>query len=398
MTSQLKTNIKFAAFMFIAYSCLSVMFSYIVVYLEWIGAESSTIGLIIAASSAANVLGQVVYGYLGDYVVTIKKILFCCITVSFILTFFLPFLSDYFVIFVMIYLIACLAGKPITSLLSSYTAKAGNAFGVNYSAVRAFGSVGYGVSALVIGRVIIRFGYDFMFYIHSGLLVAAFLMLTLIPEIPIAERKKGSDEQMNMLKAIKTLFKIPEYFIFIISCFIGLLGVWSCLALVPLLVTSIGRDSSFLGVVLFLGSIIEVPMFFLYVYVIKLANVKTLIAAALIMFIIRLLSVAIFFSDASVIFSQMLMGIGFSIFVASYIEYIRKIIPSELTATAIGVTEAMTGAVANIVGMLAAGFIVSAFGIRFLFLLAGISAVIGLLIFVIGNYMLSKKGLLIDGQ
>jgi len=367
------------------------MFSYIVVYLEWMGTPSSTLGLIIATSSAANVLGQVVYGYLGDYVVTIKKILFCLITITFILTFFLPFLSGYFTAFVAVYLIACLAGKPITSLLSSYTAKAGNTLNVNYSVVRAFGSVGYGVSALVIGRAIIHFGYNSMFYIHSGLLIAAFLILTLLPEIPIAKREKGTGEKMNIVQAIKTLLKIPEYTVFIVSCFIGLLGVWSCLALIPVLVTSIGQDSSFLGIVLFVGSIIEVPMFFMYVYVIRLAKVKTLIAIALILFIVRLLLVAIFFSPASVIFSQITMGIGFSIFVASYIEYIRKIIPIDLTATAIGVTEAMTGAVANIFGMLIAGFIVGSFGIRFLFLLAGISAIIGLILFVGGNVIIYKR-------
>lgn len=391
ISDQAKTNMKFAAFMFITYSCLSVMFSYIVVYLEWMGTPSSTLGLIIATSSAANVLGQVVYGYLGDYVVTIKKILFCLITITFILTFFLPFLSGYFTAFVAVYLIACLAGKPITSLLSSYTAKAGNTLNVNYSVVRAFGSVGYGVSALVIGRAIIHFGYNSMFYIHSGLLIAAFLILTLLPEIPIAKREKGTGEKMNIVQAIKTLLKIPEYTVFIVSCFIGLLGVWSCLALIPVLVTSIGQDSSFLGIVLFVGSIIEVPMFFMYVYVIRLAKVKTLIAIALILFIVRLLLVAIFFSPASVIFSQITMGIGFSIFVASYIEYIRKIIPIDLTATAIGVTEAMTGAVANIFGMLIAGFIVGSFGIRFLFLLAGISAIIGLILFVGGNVIIYKR-------
>ena len=396
MTPQTKTNIKFAAFMFIAFSCVSVMFSYIVVYFEWLGTDSTTLGLILAASSAANVLGQVIYGYLGDYVIAIKKILFCCITAAFALTFFLPFLKDYFVIFVAVYLMACLAEKPITSLLSSYTAKAGNVYGVNYSVVRAFGSVGYGVSALVVGRVILRFGYDYMFYVHSGILIAAFLMLTLLPEIPVAEKKADSEERMSMFKAVQTLFKIPEYAIFIISCFIGLIGVWSCLALVPLLVTSIGRDSSFLGIVLFLGAIIEVPMFFMYVHVTRLAKVRTLIATAMILFIIRLLSVAIFFSGASVILSQMLMGVGFSIFVASYIEYIRKIIPPDLTATAIGVTESMTGAFANIVGMLIAGFVVSAFGIRFLFLFAGIGAALGLTIFALGNYVLSRKGLLKD--
>ena len=396
MTPQTKTNIKFAAFMFIAFSCVSVMFAYIVVYFEWLGTDSATLGLIIAAGSAANVLGQVVYGYLGDYVITIKKILFGCITAAFVLTLFLPFLKDYFVIFVAVYLFACLAEKPMSSLLSSYTAKAGNVYGVNYSVVRAFGSIGYGVSALVIGRIIQQFGYDYMFYVHSGMLVAAFLMLTLLPEIPVAEKKKSSEERMNIFKAIRTLFKIPEYTVFIVSCFICLIGVWSCLALVPLLVTGIGRDSSFLGMVLFLGAIIEAPMFFMYVHVTRLAKVRTLIAAAMILFIIRLLSVAIFFSGASVIFSQMLMGIGFSVFVASYIEYIRKIIPAELTATAIGVTESMTGAFANIAGMLIAGFVVSAFGIRFLFLVAGIGAVLGLTIFLLGNYTLSRKGLLKD--
>ena len=396
MTPQIKTNIKFAAFMFIVFSCVSVMFAYIVVYFEWLGTDSATIGIILASASAANVLGQVVYGYLGDYVITIKKILFCCISVAFVLTFFLPFLKDYFVIFVAVYLIACIAEKPMTSLLSSYTAKAGNAYGVNYSVVRAFGSIGYGVSALVIGRIIQQFGYDYMFYIHSGMLVAAFLMLTLLPEIPVAEKKTGSEKRMNIFKAIRTLFKIPEYAVFIVSCFICLLGLWSSLAFVPLLVTGIGRDSSFLGIAMFIAAVIEAPMFFMYVHVIRLAKVRTLIAVAMILFIIRLLSIAIFFSGASVIFSQMLMGIGFSIFVASYIEYIRQIIPEELTATAIGVTESMTGSFANIAGMLMAGFVVNAFGIRFLFLFAGIGATLGLTIFVLGNYVLYRKGLLKD--
>ncbi len=385
-----KENALFGGLQFLLLSSLCAILSFIVMYFEYIGVDSGTIGIILAVSAIVNIFVQTFLGYLSDYVVPVRKILIVCTIATLALSAALPFLNNLFWVFTILYLLSCVTERPFVALTDSFVTKRAATSGtLNYGVARAAGSIGFALSALLVGKLISSFGHDSIFYYHTFVLLLQLVLLFVLPDVKVAEKKKGSKET-SFFTSAKKLFKIPQFTIFLLAGTIAFIGIFGVHTFLPTLVQTAGGDSTYVGMMFFTNAMIEVPLFFSYGYVSKLMSSKKLITLGLALFLIKHIVVAAFFSRQGIFFGQIIMGFGYSIFLASGIAYIQSIVPKELTSTAIALFVSGFNGISAVLGTTLAGFVIDEFGVIVVNVLAGGCCVVGILLMLAEGFFKGK--------
>jgi PPP family 3-phenylpropionic acid transporter len=282
-------------------------------------------------------------------------------------------------VFGLLYLLGVFAFDAMNPLMNALNVSyMTSGYTINYGLSRGMGSLAYAVAALGIGKIMAKFGADWMIWISLGLLVINAAMAMSYPSLisEAGEKKKDKD-----CCAIPVFFR--RYKWYCISLLgIMLLGMFHAMTENYLIeiVAPLGGDSGTVGVALFIATAVEAVILVYFDKVRGRISDNWLLKLAGISFVLKSVLFVAASSVATIYVIQVLQGTSYTFLVPTLMYYANnKIRPADMVKGQAFVTASYTLGCAA--GNFTGGQLLSAFGIRAL-LLAGVAmAVAGTVVF-----------------
>ena len=281
--------------------------------------------------------------------------------------------------FGLLYLLGVFAFDAMNPLMNALNVSyMTNGYSINYGLSRGLGSLAYAFAALVIGKIMARFGADWMVWISLGLLAVNGFMTVTYPSLTVSVSEK---KQNTECCSIPVFFR--RYRWYCVSLLgVMLLGMFHAMTENYLIeiVTPLGGDSGTVGVALFVATAIEALVLVYFDKVRGKISDNWLLKLAGISFVLK----AVLFLAASNVMTiyiiQLIQATSYTFLSPTQMYYANnKISPADMVKGQAFITASYTLGCAA--GNFAGGLLISALGIRAM-LLAGVAmAVAGTAVF-----------------
>lgn len=373
---------------FLSWATVGAFTPFIVIFLMARNISTVSIGIILMLNSVATLVGQPIWGMLSDKFRSIKKVYLFCITVSTVLILLLPLIKNEAGIFIFMPLISfffCCVGP----LLDSWTIHSTKNSGKSYGAYRLWGSIGYSVISIIIGKLINFAFVNIIFVVYAILSIITLVAITLFYQY-----KDEEDGIMKRVLSIKDLqvgrlAKNYYYMTFVVLACIMYITWNSFYNFLPALIKQVGGDDGLYGIAQAVSAFSEVPILLFSSRLAKKFKPQVLILFGMLVFVLRLFLYSIAWSPDIIIFVQAFNGLSFAMFLSGSIYYIDSLTPPELKATAQTVAPAVYGGLSGIIGNAMSGKLIEMYGIPFVCRTGGMIAAAVFILFL-GTLLLGK--------
>lgn len=379
--------IRLAGFYFILYSSFAVVLMFLPLYLQFQGLSTGRIGLIMAVGSVMAVVGQPVWGYISDKMNSTKKVLLFVMVCALFLSFLFFSVSSFFpLLFLftlfMFFMTSC---GPLTDSMAMQYA---NQYNKNYGALRSFGSIGVGTSALGLGALIGAVGIQYLGWMYAAIMIVAIPFVLLVDE---SGREKTSYHPSISLVSIKTLIKNKKYIWIVIMSFLIFTPHKMNDSLFTIYMSELGALEQQIGLAWMLATFSSVPIFALTGYLIKRYQEMTLLLIAALLFSVRWFMYGFWDSPQILTYLQILQGVTFPLYFVTVFHYVTKLIPKELVATGQLIFIAATIGLGGLLGNAGGGWYMEYFTPQATYQLAGFFSLAGALLILVTILHSAKK-------
>jgi PPP family 3-phenylpropionic acid transporter len=242
-----------------------------------------------------------------------------------------------------------------------------------YGRVRLGGTLGWGITALVIGTLIQAYGLRVAFWGY-----AALMSLALIVSQGFSFGK--SSGSVSLRSGARTLLSNRRWMIFLgmaFACGIGFTSINNYL--LPYM-KELGANETMMGVALSIATLAELPVLYFSSHLIKRLKTRGMLALSMIFTVARLLLYAATASPVGVLIVQLINGLTFPIFWVAGVSYADEIAPTGMSATAQGLLGVVVFGFGSAVGGLIGGILLENLGGRSMYLIIGVIVSVGLAI------------------
>lgn len=352
---------------------LSVIGMY-TMYIAEIGFTKKQISIAVTIFTLSSFVGQNFLGYLADRLKCIKKLLILSNIVGIIVSIALNFSDKSWFMGILISLWGFfLSGTvPLSEAWYLGVLKA-NGDDKEFGAIRGMGSIGYGLSGILIGLLLTQYGWKiYSWYITISTCITLLIILLIDEENDGASIQKenvsvkGALEQIIKTKPLRSVVIIVFVYSFVLKGIYSYLGV---------LVMDFGGGPLSLGFAYFFDAAPELITFTLTTRLLSKYQNKDLIFAAFIMQIIRLALILVFNSPIAIIVLGTLSGFAFGLLATAYKTFIYEVAPDKYKVSCLSLSESIIG----LSGVISA----PVFGFLFVKFDGHIAIAIGLFIYIV---------------
>lgn len=419
----LKFNKKFHDFrvlQFLTWSVVGTFGPFIVLMLLYRNVSTVMIGTILMMNSGFSLLSQPLLGALSDKFRSVRKVYLLCLAMSIILMAFIPFVNNVNWFYILVPGFSFFFGS-FGALLDSWTiqgvkGKKGKSFGY----YRLWGSLGFSVMAVVVGKIIGITSIGVIYPIYISLAILDFFFILNFSEGSVAdevsneemdhEKSRGNNidksgdlsKDMSEGKAplsfrdmdIGRLFKNYDYVTFLVFVgvlFMSLTSIWSFL---PMLMKEVGATDAQVGLAQSIGAATEVPVLYFSGYLVRRFKPIAILLTSTIVFILRLFLLSFAGSATVILLTQTMHGFSYGLFLTGFVYYVDAMSPPELKATAQTIATAIFTGFGGMIGNLLGGNIIKIYSINHLYSISGFAALGIMTAFIISliiGRMLKKK-------
>jgi len=337
-------------------------------YIAEIGFSTKEISLTVTIFIFSALIGQNLFGYLADRFKCVKKILLFSISVGIIVTIVLNFSEQTWFIITLISLwgFFLYGTVPLSEAWYIEVLKA-NGDQNEFGKIRGIGSIGYGISGIILGLILQRFGWGtYKWYILISTCVILLVVLLMHESKEVVFYKgngghKGDNGNISFKEALKQIMKIKPLRTIIIIVFIYsfvLKGIYSYLGV---LVADFGGGPLSLGFAYFFDASPEIITFVLTSRLLSRYRSKDLIFVAFILQIIRLSLILVFNSPLSIILLGALSGFAYGLLATAYKTYIYEVAPDKYKISCLSLSESIIG-LSGVISAPIYGFLIIKFG------------------------------------
>lgn len=342
--SSTRFPLRFFMLYMLFYSGQAIYNTYINLYLDGIGWGTAQIGMAVSISTTFVLVAQILWGIASDRAKTKNTVLLLLYAASSgIALLFYANTGFGFVLVVMT--LFCIFFNPIVPLQDNYMLEALEGGRWDYGQVRIGGTIGYCVTVLFIGFVL-QNEYRRIFVMVSAVVAICFVMAAGLPKVAGHRGKAKKTPYREILKNKRLLGMVA----FNLAFSMGLNFYYS---FYPIYFTSLGGDSSKVGLLMFACAVAEIPALLLINRVVKkigLAGTLVLAGAAT---SIRWFLLYVLRDPGLIIAANLLHGIGYTGFSYCIITYINATVPKDLCAT----TQTVNALIGNVVSRVIFGYV-----------------------------------------
>lgn len=360
---------------------LSVIGMY-TMYIAEIGFTKKQISIAVTIFTLSSFVGQNFLGYLADRLKCIKKLLILSNIVGIFVSIALNFSDKIWFMGILISLWGFfLSGTvPLSEAWYLGVLKA-NGDDKEFGAIRGMGSIGYGLSGILIGLLLTQYGWEiYSWYITISTCITLLIILLIDEENDGASIQK---ENVSVRGALEQIIKIRPLRSVVIIVFVYsfvLRGIYSYLGV---LVMDFGGGPLSLGFAYFFDATPELITFTLTTRLLSKYQNKDLIFAAFIIQIIRLSSILVFNSPIAIIVLGTLSGFAFGLLATAYKTFIYEVAPDKYKVSCLSLSESIIG----LSGVISA----PVFGFLFVKFDGHIAIAIGLSIYILMTIILGIR-------
>ena len=351
---------------FLYFGVMGVFLPFFNLYCYHLGFSGFQIGVLSGIRSVALVVFPLFWGLVADRFHARRSIYIGCNLVSSLIWAFLLFTADFRAMVVIIALYGVFYA-PIISFLEAFTMDALGDDKKSYGRLRAYGSISFILTVLVLGRILDITGVGIIVaLILAGSLVQAAASFR-IPDVQVKKRKTDGT-------SLKIFFR-PKVLIFLTCAFLMLVSHGTYYGFYSIHLETLGLGKTFIGFSWALASTAEILVM---IKSDKLFEKFSLERVLIFSFVIAAVRWIILYTTASpviILFSQILHAVTYGTFHMASILYIDRLTPDASKTMGQAVNNAVTYGLGLVIGFLFSGVLYESLGAHNLF---GISSLIAL--------------------
>jgi len=371
-------------FFYIAYASYLPFLSY------WFvedGLSTQQIGFIFSIGPLVGLLMQPVWGMLIDYYGNAKLVLIGSMGVTPWIMLSYRFADHNFAMYVLISIVLAVFASATLPVVDAVTVRFAKKHSLSYGAIRVVGSVSFGLSVAVFGKMYDKYGLSLLFQMYLiAMLIMCFLSFFIETDYRTKRVTVGASEgrRSNMFVDMFPLLKHRSFLLFLIPVFAAAIGPQLNNAFYSVYISHFGGEASGrIGILYTISSIAEIPVFLFSGWIIhRLGYIKTLVFVSL-AGAVRWLVLALEPPFEILMANQVLSGITYALFLATGINYAYDHSPQHTKTTAHSLFIVVYTNIAGIAASNIGGWVINVGGYGWLFGGAAVLSVIGAVGFLV---------------
>ena len=367
---------------------------YQTLYLQENGMTTSDIGMLNAVTSVVAIFASTFWGVISDKINSIKKTMIANFLFLIVFTLFLPLLPTEAKYSTVMFIIYCsmltFARSPSFTLMDNISIRNCTSSGLNYGAIRSFGSLTYTVGSILVAAVMSIISVKNTFVISALMMIPTllFLLMCTDPKVVLTKKKAGPDKE-----SIKKLFKSYYYVTFLVFALLFFIPRAGEFAFLTYFMEDYNIPLDNVGLIMAIRAGLEIPFLFFINAIRKKIHLKHLIIISAVCVAVECLGFGLLARDfASVLVFSAFFGLGNGIFIGVISVYLFRLAPEELKATAQSIYASVTS-ISSILGNLLGGFAYEMFGGSTFYIILGSTVVLSCIVLWLTTYIGKRKGL-----
>jgi PPP family 3-phenylpropionic acid transporter len=367
---------------FFQYAAIGIYFTFLNIYYKETGLTSTQIGLISMAASVVGMGGSFLWGYASDRTGRPNRLIAFGALGGLLVAQCNPLvrtlnLANPFWFYVLIASAATLmTSAPGTLLDSTSIAMLGDQ-SKDYGRYRLAGSVGYILTTITAGYVLDRAGLFWIFPGYALMMLILGLSALRLPRRTVRLASAGWAKIGEMLRR-------PALLLLAVTVFLLWIAYNSSIMFFGVALKSLGANNALVSYGYVIGAVVEIPFMALSGRLIQRFGPVRLLWFAILLQVIRFFLLSRMTDPAWAVAINLLNGPGFVLFYNSVLNYISRLAPPSLLATAQGFF-ASIASLAGILSSLISGLLLDGFGANGLFLVLSGICLAALLVFGLGT-------------
>lgn len=362
------------------FAAIGALVPFFNIYLQGRGLSGTEIGLLGSLGPLVALASNPFWGGLADRYQIHQKVLIVCVLGAGLLS--LPFIWLYgfwpilFVLLLMIFF-----RVPIPPLLDSTVMTMLSRNGASYGRQRLFGSIGFLLTSLGLGRLMGQDDLSLIFWTHGALLAIACTFLSF--HLPF--ERQPHEQNVSMWRGLRSLAGERSYVsLLLLAIFMGF-GSACFTNFVGLRLISLGGDNSQVGLGFALNALTEIPVMFLGARLMSRFGTNKLIVVAVAGLATVHICAGLAPTATTLMFVMPMVGIFTGAYWISIVVFASQSAPAHLRATGQSLVGAAQGGIGFAVGGITAGILWDQFGGTVVLVTGGVSLLIGCAIFLLGQ-------------
>jgi len=357
-------NLRFCALQAAYWAAYCSVYAFWVNILTVNGYDSVLCGVVLTAATVGSICVQFVLGYVADTYLPAKRMLLVLMGAAALVSIPMPLAMGKSAPVVVVSLVgmSLLDYSLYTSIDVWVVASMEKHPEVNFSFVRAGGSIGYAVTGAVLGAVVSRLGVNLLFWIHSALLGISMLLCLSIEEVPCLNSRRvsrGGTGGLSLPGVIKLLLGNKPYMMLILLVTLMQFSFRPTLSYLYLILRQAGGGSFHLGAALLIGSGLEALALGVgHRLVSGGMRLREILAIAMLAGTVRMFTLLIPMNVWAIIALQIFEAMAYGCYLCVFTEYISKVTPRGVSATATTIATAVTAALGTVPGNLLGGVVI----------------------------------------
>ncbi|MFW5992452.1 MAG: MFS transporter [Halanaerobiaceae bacterium] len=376
-------RMKFSLLQLFLYGAHATFGAYVVYFLTDKGYTNTQIGLIMSVNTLMELLGQPVMGYISDLKESNKLVFISAMAILIIVI--LPFQLYTF----SLVLVAMGMGMfgflwaPQASILDSWILESPPRIADNYGFIRAFGSIGFALTVVAMGKLTSIYNWNVVFYGFAILAGFCIMVAFYTRDRQVAGTAKGQGQSASDYEESATtpdrenieanrrrpyiLFKNREFVFLLIISVCMFLPSRAVFIYLPTILKSLGGNQSNQGFVLFFTAVSEIPVFIFAKYFLRRYKTRPLLLIAAVFYLLRLIVVIIASSPGYIIIYGALQSLSFAVFLPTARYYVNIVAPDGLKTTAQTLLTMFSFGVGGIIASMLGGLLIDNYGLHTLY-------------------------------
>lgn len=376
--------LRLSLFMVVLYSSFAVSAFYLPLYFQFRGLDTQEIGLAMAAGSIASIIGQPFWGLVSDRNRTIKKVLALLILLGLAAStpLFMSRTAVLIMAFMMLFMFFFSSVGPLAdSLVMKYAYENNRSFG----AIRLWGEVGVGISALLLGLAIERVGMNYLFFMFAFLIAFALLSMYGLPDakphaVPVSK------------ESLKRLISTRPFLLYLLfMLFVSVPHRMNDVMMV-LFLSELGASESISGMAWTVATFCAVPAMATVGILIRKYGELPLVIVAVFLYAVRWAIYSFATAPLHIVWAQTLHLLTFPIVFVASVQFVFKIVPDELKSTGQTLFTSVYFGIGGIIGNAGGGWVMETFGAKTMYLTGSVLCILcGLMLLLSYKYLSAQS-------
>lgn len=351
-------------------------------YYRSLGFSGIELGILASLPAIATALLGPLWGILADTYGWHRQIMRTVLLLAAGIVWLLTDITTFVPFMVVISMLAIVL-VPVPSLWDSYAVSAVERGGAPYGVLRIFGSLGFTVMVLIMGRVMADDLSTIFLYTYAAAFLVTFLVSLRLPSL-------GERQPRNILGGLNSVVGSKPYRLLLLVAFLISVGYTTINVYLTLHIESLGGDTSIAGIAFATSAMSELPIIGFGAVILKRLGARNVIFTALAVYVIRFALLGFTQGTVLVIFAQLLHGLSFGMFLIASVTLAHRLVGRQHAATAQAMLAMVSVGLGSISGSLLGGWAIDHTTTSVMFQVVTCTMAITFVIFWVGTRRLEK--------